>query len=69
MSGERFMVRVTLSVFAILVSLVFTPLMVVVKVLCALVEGVHVSWHISSECVRQIWAAKGIPEFDRFTKG
>jgi hypothetical protein len=69
MSGERLFVRVTLTVFAVLVSLFFTPFMLVLKVLAALVEGVHVSWHISSECVRQVWAAKGIPEFDRHTKG
>jgi hypothetical protein len=64
MSGERVFVRVTLSLFAIVVGVALVPLLLLMK----LAEGVQFVWQVTAEIVRQIWSAKGIKEFDHITK-
>lgn len=63
MSWERMFVRCFLTALALIISIIAIPFAVALKVL----EGFHLAYNITSEAVRQIWSAKGIPEFDRHT--
>jgi hypothetical protein len=58
---ERFFVRLTLSVIVVAISVASMPFMLILK----LVEGVYVTINLGRESLRQAWAAKGIPEFDK----
>lgn len=64
MSGEKAFVRVTLSLFALLVALFLLPFLLLIKV----VEGVQFDWSVTAEVIRQIWASKGTEAFDRLSR-
>ena len=64
MSWERRLVRCYLTACVLIISIIFVGPFVALKLL----EGVLVAYQIAAECVKQVWAAKGIPEFDRFTR-
>lgn len=64
MSGERVVVRCALTTMFVIIGIVLALPVAVMKAL----EGLLLAYQITTECVRQVWAAKGIPEFDRFTR-
>ena len=59
MSGERYAIRVMLTVFTLLVCVAFAPVMVLLKT----AEGVYVAYRITRDCVAQVWQVRG--EADR----
>jgi len=50
-AAEKAWVRCTLSAFVVLVSVAFTPLMLLLK----LTEGVCLATKITRDCLAQIW--------------
>ena len=65
MSAERILVRCYLTACVLVISIIFVTPFVALKLL----EGVFVAYQITAECIKQVWKAKGIPEFDRYTQG
>ena len=55
MSGERYAIRVMLTVFVLLVCALFAPVMVVLKT----AEGVYVAYRITRDCLTQVWQVRG----------
>lgn len=55
MSGERYAVRVMLTVFVLLVCALFAPVMVLLKT----AEGVYLVCRITKDCITQVWQVRG----------